>query len=221
MQFLKLSTELITDTNITSNEFRIYTYLLSLYSQEKQCSYPSIDVISERLNISIATVKRSIKKLSELGYITIEKRKGLAGNFNVYRKLKHLISNVVIKKNANKDTKVRVNSNGGKPIDGQISVEDALQDIEEVQSETINRLDNSTNVRLARSVTNIDNSNFAKKVLSLADKDIVRDTIKDFKNKRGKTPTFLIKLLVDQYYKAGINLSKPLLNLLKKDYVLI
>ena len=39
MQFLKLSHELITDKNITSNEFRIYTYLLSLYNEDKQCSY--------------------------------------------------------------------------------------------------------------------------------------------------------------------------------------
>lgn len=124
MQFLKLSTDLITDTNITSNEFRIYTYLLSLYNAEKQCSYPSIDVISERLNISISTVKRSIKSLAKLGYIAIEKRKGLAGNFNIYKKLKHLISNVVIKK---KTPKVGVDSNGENPIDGQISVEEALQ----------------------------------------------------------------------------------------------
>ena len=28
------------DKNITANEFRIYTYLLSLYNVEKQCSYP-------------------------------------------------------------------------------------------------------------------------------------------------------------------------------------
>ena len=89
MQFLKLSHELITDKNITSNEFRVYTYLLSLYNEEKDCSYPSIDVISERLNISISTVKRSIKRLEDLKYISIEKRKGLAGNFNIY-KLKKL-----------------------------------------------------------------------------------------------------------------------------------
>lgn len=36
MQFLKLSYELITDKNITANEFRIYTYLLSLYNTEKK-----------------------------------------------------------------------------------------------------------------------------------------------------------------------------------------
>ncbi|WP_066677513.1 helix-turn-helix domain-containing protein [Clostridium septicum] len=217
MQFLKLSTELITDNNITSNEFRIYFYLLSLYNVEKQCSYPSIDIISERLNISISTVKRSIKRLAELGYISIEKRKGLAGNFNVYKKLKHLINNVVKTKKVNK---IAIDSNGEKAIEGQISVEEALEDIEETKVRT-NIIDNSSNVRLARSVTNIDNSSFAKKVLSLSDNGLVRAAIKEFKKKRGKTPTFLIKLLVDQYYKEGIDLSKPLLNLLKRDYIII
>ncbi|MDU1314844.1 MAG: helix-turn-helix domain-containing protein [Clostridium septicum] len=217
MQFLKLSTELITDNNITSNEFRIYSYLLSLYNVEKQCSYPSIDIISERLNISISTVKRSIKRLAELGYISIEKRKGLAGNFNIYKKLKHLINNVVKTKKVNK---IDIDSNGEKPIEGQISVKEALEDIEETKVRT-NSIDNSSNVRLARSVTNIDNSSFAKKVLSLSDNGLVRAAIKEFKKKRGKTPTFLIKLLVDQYYKEGIDLSKPLLNLLKRDYIII
>lgn len=217
MQFLKLSTELITDTNITSNEFRIYSYLLSLYNEEKKCSYPSIDVISERLNISISTVKRSIKRLAELGYIVIEKRKGLAGNFNIYKKLKHLIANIVTKKKA---PKTGIDSNGEKPIDGQISVEEGLEEIEEGTIE-INSLDNDSNVRLARSVTNIDNSGFAKKVISLADKELVRAAIKDFKNKRGKTPTFLVKLLIDQYYKNELNLSRPLINLLKKDYLVL
>lgn len=217
MQFLKLSTELITDNNITSNEFRIYSYLLSLYNVEKQCSYPSTDIISERLNISISTVKRSIKRLAELGYISIEKRKGLAGNFNIYKKLKHLINNVVKTKKVNK---IAIDSNGEKAIEGQISVEEALEDIEETKVRT-NIIDNSSNVRLARSVTNIDNSSFAKKVLSLSDNGLVRAAIKEFKKKRGKTPTFLIKLLVDQYYKEGIDLSKPLLNLLKRDYIII
>ncbi|MEN8433982.1 helix-turn-helix domain-containing protein [Clostridium septicum] len=217
MQFLKLSTELITDNNITSNEFRIYSYLLSLYNVEKQCSYPSIDIISERLNISISTVKRSIKRLAELGYISIEKRKGLAGNFNIYKKLKHLINNVVKTKKVNK---IAIDSNGEKAIEGQISVEEALEDIEETKVRT-NIIDNGSNVRLARSVTNIDNSSFAKKVLSLSDNGLVRAAIKEFKKKRGKTPTFLIKLLVDQYYKEGIDLSKPLLNLLKRDYIII
>ena len=214
MQFLKLSTDLITDKNITSNEFRIYTYLLSLYNEEKQCSYPSIDVISERLNISISTVKRSIKRLSELGYIAIEKRKGLAGNFNIYKKLKHLITNTVTKK----VSKVGVDSNGEKPLNGQISVEEALQNIEEeskVKSKQ-DSIDNHNNVRMARAVTNIDNSNFAKKILSMADEELLRVAIRNFKKKRGKNATFLIQMLVDEYYKAEIKFSQGMLNLLRK-----
>lgn len=86
MKFLKLSHDLIIDTNITSNEFRIYTYLLSLYNENKKCAYPSIETISNRLNISVATVKRSIKKLVELVYMVIEKKKGVVGNYNTYKK---------------------------------------------------------------------------------------------------------------------------------------
>lgn len=217
MQFLKLSHELITDKNITSNEFRIYTYLLSLYNAEKQCSYPSIDIISERLNISISTVKRSIKRLEELEYISIEKRKGLAGNFNIYKKLKHLITTKVINKK-DKTPKVGIDSNGEKPLNGQISVEEALENIEEeprVQSKQAS-IDNHNNVRMARAVTNIDNSNFAKKILTIADEELLREAIRNFKKRRGRNATFLIQMLVDEYYKAGIKFSQGMLNLLRK-----
>ena len=43
IQFLQLDFNLITDTRITSNEFRIYAYLLSLYNDNKKCSYPSLE----------------------------------------------------------------------------------------------------------------------------------------------------------------------------------
>lgn len=218
MQFLKLSTDLITDTNITSNEFRIYTYLLSLYNIEKQCSYPSIDVISERLNISISTVKRSIKKLSELGYIAIEKRKGLAGNFNIYKKLKHLIEAKVTNKK-DKALKVGVDSNGEKPLDGQVYIEEVLEGEQAPEVTKQDIIDNHNNVRMARAATNIDKSKFAKKILSLADEELVREAIRNFKKKKGKSATFLIKLLVDEYYKQGISLSSQLMNLLKRDYL--
>lgn len=218
MQFLKLSTDLITDKNITSNEFRIYTYLLSLYNEEKQCSYPSIDVISERLNISISTVKRSIKKLSELGYIAIEKRKGLAGNFNIYKKLKHLIEAKVTNKK-DKALKVGVDSNGEKPLDGQVHIEEVLEGEQAPEVTKQDIIDNHNNVRMARAATNIDKSKFAKKILSLADEELVREAIRNFKKKKGKSATFLIKLLVDEYYKQGISLSSQLMNLLKRDYL--
>ena len=218
MQFLKLSHELITDKNITSNEFRIYTYLLSLYNADKQCSYPSIEVISERLNISISTVKRSIKRLEELEYISIEKRKGLAGNFNIYKKLKHLIEAKVTNKK-DKALKVGVDSNGEKPLDGQVHIEEVLEGEQAPEVTKQDIIDNHNNVRMARAATNIDKSKFAKRILSLADEELVREAIRNFKKKKGKSATFLIKLLVDEYYKQGISLSSQLMNLLKRDYL--
>lgn len=94
MRFLKVQNELITDNNITSNEFRVYVYLLSLYNEKEKCAYPAIETIAGNINISEATVKRSIKKLVELGYMIIAKKKGNSGNYNTYRELKYLTKNI-------------------------------------------------------------------------------------------------------------------------------
>ena len=69
---------------------------------------------------------------------------------------------------------------------------------------------------MARAVTNIDNSNFAKKILTLADEELLREDIRNFKKRRGRNATFLIQMLVDEYYKAGIKFSQGMLNLLRK-----
>lgn len=229
MQFLKLSHEIITDKNITSNEFRIYTYLLSLYNEEKQCSFPSIETISKSINISVATVKKSIKRLAELNYISIEKRKGASGNYNIYKRLKHLIESKIKqvkkepKEKKEEKRKIGVDSDGNIPVEGQICLEDILSKCEEEEVEEItqqdkaqSKIDNHENVRLARSATNIDNSKFAKKVLSLSDTYLVREAIKNFKKKKGKSATFLIQLLVDEYFRNRVELSKCLVNLLSK-----
>lgn len=54
--------------------------------------------------------------------------------------------------------------------------------------------------------------------MSLADEELVREAIRNFKVKRGKSATFLISLLIDEYYKAGVELSKSSMNLLKGYY---
>lgn len=94
MRFLKVSSDLITDENINANEFRVYTYLMSLYNEKDGCSYPSIETIAKKVNISSRTVKKCIKHLEELGYLVIGKRKGTKGNFNTYSKFKHIIKNL-------------------------------------------------------------------------------------------------------------------------------
>ncbi len=234
MQFLKLSYELITDKNITANEFRIYTYLLSLYNTEKNCSYPSLEVISKNLGICLSTVKKSIKTLEELGYIKIEKRKGLAGNFNIYKNLKHIVNtNKKTTKKAIK-TKEIVKKLKDKLYDKDKKVDDEskendtnnMNNDKDAKSNDIennhnkNHIDSHINVSLARAVTNVDNSNFAKKILSLANENIVREAIKIFKKKRGKTPTFLISLMIDEYCRRGSEFPRGMFNLLKYDFIL-
>lgn len=229
MQFLKLSYDLITDKNITANEFRIYTYLLSLYNSEKNCSYPSLEVISKNLGICLSTVKKSIKRLEKLGYIKIEKRKGLAGNFNIYKNLKHIINTnkkttkksiktkEIVKKLkdklSDKDKKVNNENEENDANNIDITKNNKSENIENKHNK--NNIDSHINVSLARAVTNVDNSNFAKKILSLANENIVREAIKIFKKKRGKTPTFLISLMIDEYCRKQINFPKSIFNLLK------
>lgn len=220
MQFLKLSYELITDKNITANEFRIYTYLLSLYNTEKNCSYPSLEAISKNLGICLSTVKKSIKRLEELGYIKIQKRKGLAGNFNIYKNLKHIVN---INKKAIKtkeivkklNDKVSYNDENKENDTNNISNDKDAKSDEIENNHNKNNIDSHINVSLARAVTNVDNSNFAKKILSLANTEVVRETIKIFKKKRGKTPTFLISLMIDEYCRRGSNFPIGMSNLLK------
>ena len=102
IQFLQIDFNLITDTKITSNEFRIYAYLLSLYNDNKKCSYPSLETIANKLNISLTTVKKSIKRLAELGYMKIEKKKTDRGFFNTYTSFKNMIKKKINKKSSKK-----------------------------------------------------------------------------------------------------------------------
>lgn len=74
IQFLQIDFNLITDTKITSNEFRIYAYLLSLYNDNKKCSYPSLETIANKLNISLTTV--NIQSVVSPVYENIEAGRG-------------------------------------------------------------------------------------------------------------------------------------------------
>ena len=212
MSFVMVDRNLVTDKNINANEYRVHTYLLLMYNKDKACAFPSIEVMAKELNMSESTVKRCIKKLQDLGYIEVSKRKGLAGNFNIYKKLKHLIvrnnkcaetpaeATIINEENADKS---EINFEGG-------------QEVVDHRSEVQKELDNNINVRLARSVTNIDKSNFAKTILSMADEELVREAIRNFKAKKGKSATFLISILVDEYFKASMKFPVKMLNMLRK-----
>ncbi|EOU1737386.1 helix-turn-helix domain-containing protein [Clostridium perfringens] len=194
ISFLKLDTNLITDTSINSNEFRIYTYLLSLYNQEKNCAYPSLETISEKLNISLSTVKRAIKHLAELGYISIEKKKAQIGNHNIYTKLKHLIGA--------KKTEVT-----------------NIKTFEEIKEE---KIDNHENVRLVRKYVDVDKSKVIREMLTLMSKKNIREGIKNFNNKLSKgvwkknTISNLFREIVQVYYTLGEKMNYKVFNYYKK-----
>ena len=57
IQFTQVPNTIIKDKKTSSNEKVIYIYLLSLYNDVKKCSYPSLETISNALNISVTTVK--------------------------------------------------------------------------------------------------------------------------------------------------------------------
>ena len=182
-------------------------------------------MISERLGICLSTVKKLIKNLAKLNYIVIEKRKGLSGNFNVYKSLRHIISNITNKKakrndlphnNTIKDIKNKL-FNKIKANNKDMNIEEEY--IDNLTNEK--KINSNINVRLDRSVTNDDNSNFAKKILSLANENIVRETIKIFRKKRGKSSTFLISLLVDEYYRRKIDFPSGMFNILKGSVLII
>ena len=165
-----------------------------------------METISEKINMSLSTVKRAIKKLENLEYVSVEKRKGLSGNFNIYKDMKHFINNIV------KDKEVTTEEDINQEV---IAIEKSNEeDVAPIET-TGNKINNHPNVRLARSVTNIDKSKFAKTVLTMCDEEIVREAIRNFKTKKGKSATFLIQLVVDEYFKANVNFSNRLLNLLK------
>lgn len=207
--FVMIERKLVTDNKINGNEFRVHSFLLMMYNENKGYAFPSIEFISKEVNMSESTVKRCINKLQELGYVEISKRKGLAGNFNIYSKLKHLIT--------------RKNKNVNTPAEAKIEATiindenmDKFDEVEDSRTESERELDNNINVRLARSVTNIDKSNFAKIILSMADERLTREAIRNFKAKKGKSATFLISILVDEYFKASTKFPIKMLNLLRK-----
>lgn len=232
MQFLKVAHELITDTTITSNEFRIYAYLMMLYNEKSGCSFPSMETIAYKLGISKRTIVTTIKKLEELEYIKVDKQKAKIGNYNKYSEFKYLVPNKkkevkVIKTKKKLVKSIQVDSNGNTPIDGQIHITEAIEEAEKVKILTSkerreqDKLDSNA-VRIARSYTDIDNSKFAIDVISCLDAEIVRQACNSFKNKlelgkfKKNVATNLVKECIEMYCKNGVEIPRKAFNIYKK-----
>ena len=222
MQFLKVANEIIVDKNITSNEFRIYTYLMSLYNKAKKCSYPSIEVIAERTNISISTVKRSIKNLVKLGYLKVTKRAGISGNYNEYSAFKFLISdeNTDSNKNQNstenKKVEIPTKENKRKSLIVSDCKESGVQiEIEEI-SEYPREHQQKISLVLKQGIKLTVKQEF---LIGDMDLEALRKAIHQFKKKKGKYFSLLLSLYIDQAEEAGVYVSRDIEKYLKGSYI--
>ena len=227
MQFFKLSTELITDKNISANEFRIYTYLMSLYNEKQSCSFPSMETIVEKLGMTKPTVNKSIKKLVELGYMIVEKQKAKIGNFNKYTNFKHLVS---------------VNEENADSCENKISteapkVEKAVEkkvEKKEIKREPLIVSDwKESGVQIEISEYSIEHqqkiSLVLKQGINLSEKqefligemdlESLRKAIYQFKKKKGKYFSLLLSLYIDEAEKEEIYISKDIEKYLKGSYI--
>lgn len=214
MQFLKLAHELITDKNITSNEFRIYTYLMSLYNKERKCAYPSIEVISEKVSISVRTVKSAIKRLVELGYMIIEKKKGINGNYNEYKSFKYLIKDKS-SSSTSINKKVFERETGLTPEEEKAMIEYTRKNQLEMKlptpiasSENLNPYTTEDSKKISLVLKqNINLNTKQMDIISYMDIELLKEALKNFKKKQGKYFNFLLELYIDTSLEKGIDID--------------
>ena len=200
IQFLQIDFNLITDTKITSNEFRIYAYLLSLYNDNKKCSYPSLETIANKLNISLTTVKKSIKRLAELGYMKIEKKKTDRGFFNTYTSFKNMIKKKINKKSSKKakDNTKPVDSNGEKPLDGQVHVDELLYSAaSELQDNEVTSVD-LKEIELISNETGLEKEK-AEQLLKIAESKKILEVYEYAKSRAKNLYSFMFKAIKDNW----------------------
>lgn len=71
--YTKVPNEYLYDPDLTASEFRVLTALLS-FGWENNPSFPSQEIVSEKLGISPRAIRYTIKKLSDKGYISFKRR---------------------------------------------------------------------------------------------------------------------------------------------------
>ena len=85
-KFTTILNKIITDKSISGNEFKILCYLCMRSGTDNSC-FPSLDTIHQDTGIGLSTVKNTILKLIESGYIIKVNRKKSNGcsTSNLYR----------------------------------------------------------------------------------------------------------------------------------------
>ncbi|MGL4731771.1 MAG: helix-turn-helix domain-containing protein [Clostridium sp.] len=192
--------------------------------QRKKCAYPSIEVISERVSISVRIVKSSIKKLVELGYMIIEKKKGINGN---YKEFKYLIKDKYTP-SPSITKKVFERENGLTLEEENAMIEYTRKNQLEMKIPNLSNSNENTNPYTKKDSEkislilkqNIKVSSKQMDIISYMDTELLKEAIKKFKKKRGKYFNFLLELYIDISLEKGIGIDQDIQRY-RKEKVLI
>ena len=119
MKFLQIPLEMLEDTNLTGNDFKILCLLMRYQNKDTKQAYPSIEKIATDTGISVATIKRSIKRLHQQNYFSISKKKCASGKYNIYSDFKYTVAdnNTKTKSTSNSTNNKVIGFNNFKPRD--------------------------------------------------------------------------------------------------------
>ena len=201
--FTKAENSILFNSELSNNAKLIYLQI-KYYSSIPNFKLSKSLIIKDS-KLSVNTFDKVIRELRENNLIYQYQAK--EGKKNIYWY-------------STEELKMNVDSNGNEPIEGQINLDEvtgASEKTEAIKESKQSRIDNHKNVRLVRSVINIDASNFDKEILSLADEELVRNTVKQFKKLSTKNKSFFTAktirfMLMQEYYNNKINMPKAMFN---------
>lgn len=121
---LKTMLEINNDTNLKPSEKVLLSSLILYHNSKLGYSYPNYEQLQVTLSTNRkATVSVTIKALEEKGYIIVSKARG---NKNIYYINRHLF---YIEENHNyKKTEKSVDSNGNKPLENQVHIDEVINE---------------------------------------------------------------------------------------------
>jgi len=195
--FTKADNSILFNSELSNNAKLVYIQI-KFYSNIDGFKL-SKSLILKDSQLSINTFDKVIKELRQAGLVFQYTEK--QGKKNIYWY-------------STNDLKTGIDSNRNKPLENPIDLTKVTGEAEKVNAIKQSRqtkIDNHENVRLVRNVkdVNIDKSKFDKDILTFADVDLVRSTVKEFKKKAkyNKNNKFLCaktfrNILIQEYYNS-------------------
>lgn len=195
--YTKANNSILFNSELSNNAKLIY-FQIKYYSNLDGFKLSKALILNDS-QLSVNTFDKVIKELRQAGLVFQYTEK--QGKKNVYWY-------------STNELKVGIDSNGNKPLENQIDLTEITGESEKVEAVKQSRqtkIDNHENVRLVRSIkdVNIDKSKFDKDILTFADSDLVRSAVKAFKKKAkyNKNNRFLCaktfrNILIQEYYNA-------------------